>query len=98
MLARLDVPGAIRSLNVSNAAAVALYAIDRALAAQPRAAGGPAVGAADCDSARRYGRPDSHWAVRWMIFGPGRPESMLFATTPGIGMGLPTETILAPPR
>ena len=31
VLARLDVPGAIKSLNVSNAAAVALYAIDRAL-------------------------------------------------------------------
>ncbi|MCP8940402.1 23S rRNA (guanosine(2251)-2'-O)-methyltransferase RlmB [Alsobacter sp. SYSU M60028] len=31
-LARLDVPGAIKSLNVSNAAAVALYALDRALA------------------------------------------------------------------
>lgn len=30
-LARLDVPGAIKSLNVSNAAAVALYALDRAL-------------------------------------------------------------------
>ncbi|WP_406853951.1 23S rRNA (guanosine(2251)-2'-O)-methyltransferase RlmB [Alsobacter sp. KACC 23698] len=32
-LARLDMPGAIKSLNVSNAAAVALYAITRALGA-----------------------------------------------------------------
>jgi 23S rRNA (guanosine2251-2'-O)-methyltransferase len=32
VLARLDVPGAIRSLNVSNAAAVALYALNRAVA------------------------------------------------------------------
>lgn len=40
VLARLDVPGAIRSLNVSNAAAVALYAIDRALAARPTDGGG----------------------------------------------------------
>jgi 23S rRNA (guanosine2251-2'-O)-methyltransferase len=31
VLARLDVPGAIKSLNVSNAAAVALYAVSRGL-------------------------------------------------------------------
>ena len=30
VLARLDMPGAIKSLNVSNAAAVALYAFKRA--------------------------------------------------------------------
>ena len=39
VLARLDMPGAIRSLNVSNAAAVALYAVNRALAAQPSRGG-----------------------------------------------------------
>ncbi|MFO1148629.1 MAG: 23S rRNA (guanosine(2251)-2'-O)-methyltransferase RlmB [Alsobacter sp.] len=39
-LARLDVPGAIKSLNVSNAAAVALYAIHRALGDKGRAGGG----------------------------------------------------------
>jgi 23S rRNA (guanosine2251-2'-O)-methyltransferase len=32
--ARLDLPGAIKSLNVSNAAAVALYAVAAALKAQ----------------------------------------------------------------
>lgn len=39
-LARLDAPGAIKSLNVSNAAAVALYAIDRALGARQRSPSG----------------------------------------------------------
>jgi 23S rRNA (guanosine2251-2'-O)-methyltransferase len=39
-LARLDVPGAIKSLNVSNAAAVALYAINRALGDKGRSGGG----------------------------------------------------------
>jgi 23S rRNA (guanosine2251-2'-O)-methyltransferase len=38
-LARLDMPGAIKSLNVSNATAVALYALHRALGATERGAG-----------------------------------------------------------
>jgi 23S rRNA (guanosine2251-2'-O)-methyltransferase len=33
-LARLDLPGAIKSLNVSNAAALSLYIANRAIASQ----------------------------------------------------------------
>ena len=36
VLARLDMPGAIRSLNVSNAAAVALYAAQKWIGRQTR--------------------------------------------------------------